>query len=87
MTSEPTLECTCVVGILQVVLYVSATVAGVLPCEQPLFNLLKLNTTAAGYALHLLYAIPLLLGVSWTKQTDREHNCRGRLLVLGTSTQ
>jgi len=51
------------------------------------FNLLKLNTTAAGYATYLLYATPLLLGVSWTKQSDRALNCRGKLLVLGISTQ
>ena len=52
-----------------------------------LVNLLKLNATAAGYASYLLYATPLLLGVSWTKQSDRALNCRGRLLVLGISTQ
>jgi len=50
-------------------------------------NPIKLNTTASGYASYLLYTTPLLLGVSWTKQSDRALNCRGRLLVLGITAQ
>ena len=44
-------------------------------------NLLKLNTTAAGYAFYLLYTTctPLLLEVSWIMYSDRAVNCRGRL--------
>jgi len=37
--------------------------------------------------MHLIYTTPLLLGESWTKQSDRELNWRARLLVFGTSTQ